>query len=76
MLVSNPRISRLAAIAKFYAPLSPEQQIESVKLMSTTEKFEDLPFWLRENLLLTEKLQAEDRAKRDALSPLEDDDEL
>jgi hypothetical protein len=51
-------------MAKFYAPLTPEQQIESVKLMSTTEKFEDLPSWLKENLLLTEKLQAEDQAKR------------
>lgn len=76
MLGTNPRISQLAALAKLYAPLSLEKEVESLKLLNTTEKFEDLPTWLKENLLLTDRLQAEDQASADKLAEQSDEDIL
>lgn len=67
MLASNPRISQLAALAKLYAPLSLEKEIESLRLLRATEDFEDLPLWLKENLLLTEELKARDQASTNKL---------
>lgn len=56
MLVTNPEISQLVGLGKLYHPLPTEQSIELVKLMTTTEKVDDLPDWARNHLATVKEM--------------------
>ena len=60
MLATDPRISHLAGMVKYYAPLKTNYGVEMVRLLSTTDEFDALPEWLQEHLLKVERMFQED----------------
>lgn len=62
MLATNPRISQLAGMVKYYAPLKTKFGIEMTTLLTTTDEFDALPQWLQEHLLEVEQMFEADKA--------------
>jgi len=49
LLINDPEISQLAAVGKFYDPLTPARYGQLIILLERTEKFTDLPKWARDH---------------------------
>lgn len=62
MLVTNPKVSRLAAVGRFYVPLSQAQQSELITAMSTIENFDALPSWMSDYFSQVEQMFEQDKA--------------
>lgn len=62
MLVTNPKVSRLAAVGRFYVPLSQAQQSELITAMSTIENLDALPSWMSDYFSQVEQMFEQDKA--------------
>jgi len=62
LLLTNPRISTLAAMTKVFAPLDTKQNHELLKLLSTIKEFDALPQWVQDHLLKVEQLFEQDES--------------
>lgn len=73
MLVANPKISRLAAVGRFYVPLSQTQQNELVTAVSTIDKIDALPSWMSDYFAQVEQMFERDGALTSELAKHRDD---
>ena len=62
MLATNPKVSRLAAVGRFYVPLSQAQQNELVTAISTIDKLDGLPSWMSEYFAQVEQMFEQDKS--------------
>jgi hypothetical protein len=62
LLLTNPKISTLAGMSKVFVPLSPKQNRELLKLLSTTREFDALPQWVVAHLLKVEQMFERDKS--------------
>lgn len=62
MLVTNPKVSRLAAVGRFYVPLSQAKQNELVTAISTIDKLDGLPSWMSEYFAQVEQMFEQDKS--------------
>jgi hypothetical protein len=62
LLVTNPKISRLAAVGRFYVPLSQTQQNELVTAITTIDNPDALPSWMSDYFGQVEQMFEADKA--------------
>jgi hypothetical protein len=62
LLLTNPRISTLAAMSKVFAPLSPQSNRDLLKILSVTNEFDLLPEWVVVHLTQVEQMFEQDKS--------------